>query len=84
MQCIRCEKLTHLHADALGHLWCDECEEKYQLIQWGIAHDFSPLECPPYAIADGYEYWMIVVLIGMDDFVHTALQTVLDLERKAS
>src|SRR5882757_9817222 len=70
--CKRCGQRARL-TDSAGNTWCVGHETRYLLAQWGYQHQYDELQCPPYAIAAGYDLWIIALVLGSDKFMQSAL-----------
>lgn len=55
--------------DALGIMWCEDCEQRGRLINWGAAHNWRSLTIEPYAIGEGAYCWCIAIVLGCDDMI---------------
>lgn len=72
--CTRCGQPS-THTDVLGLQWCEEHEYRGKLINWGSVHNWSDLQCAPYAIGPGQYCWHVAITIGNDDFIGLAAAT---------
>ena len=55
--------------DATGTLWCSSCQQRYDLINWGFAHDW-PLVCVGlYAIGNDRDLWEIAAKVGREEAI---------------
>lgn len=66
--CTQCGKPPTL-TDALGIMWCDDCQHRYDFITWGSTHGYPALMVEPYAVAEGAYFWQIAAAIGSDDMI---------------
>ncbi len=59
--------------DALGNTWCQDCQHRGELVNWGRAHGWPELEIHPYAMAEGAYYWQVTATQGDESRVWTFL-----------
>ena len=55
--------------DDSGNYWCEQCKERYDLMNWGHLHNWPALNCFPYAVAQGQQSWELAVKMGIDAYV---------------
>jgi hypothetical protein len=72
--CKRCGQHARL-TDSAGNTWCVGHATRYRLAQWAYAHQYIEVKCPPYAIAAGYDLWIIALVLGSEDFMRVAYTT---------
>lgn len=55
--------------DAIGNIWCSSCKQRYDLLNWGFAHEW-PLVCVDlYAIGADRDLWEIAAKVGRGEAI---------------
>lgn len=62
--------------DTSGYQWCEKHQNRGELLDWGSAHSYPDLQCPPYAIGPGRSCWVAAMTLGINDFVSVALASI--------
>lgn len=80
-QCGLCQQPTIL-VDALGFPWCEQHQNRGELLNKGNEYGYPAFGCFPYAVGEGAHLWAMAATAGSDEMIAVLVDSIEAEERR--